>query len=334
MRGKTVATVLKTMIPQGEPILITGPPGVGKTDIVKTVCEDLGFKYHIFHPVLDDRVDYKGLPGIVDGRAEFLTFGNLRILEEATETTVIIFDDLGQAMSDVQASIMQLILGRELNGKKISNHITFVAMTNRKEDKAGVSGILAPLLDRFVVVIPLEFHIDDWAAWMMNKGYDSDLIAFARVRPEHMTKQNTKAVAKMQKSPTPRSVAGVGRLLEAGLDSRDLLECAVGEAWATEFHAFRTVIKDVPDVRTIWKNPKTAPLLEGENQAATRYALMAALAYHCQNKHIDAMMTYLNRVSPEYAVVALKDCASRLPKLVGNKKFFKFVKDNNAVFEI
>lgn len=330
MRIRNAANVLEKLIPQGEPLLLTGAPGVGKTDLISdVVCNRLKFKLHIFHPVLDDRVDYKGLPGIVDGKAEFLTFGNLRILEEATEPTVIFFDDLGSSVgSDIQAAVMQLIHARELNGKAISDHITFVAATNRKEDRAGVSGLLAPLQDRFIAIIPVDFHIDDWAAWMMQKGFDPRLVGFARLRTNLM--MDAKPSKGIEKIPTPRSVAGVGRLLNQGLGERELLACAVGEAWATEFAAFCKVVDDIPDVNKIWKKPEKVKV---PKEAAVLYALMAALAFHAKEENVDALMVYLNRVSPEYAVVALKDCAARLQALGVHPGFFEWIKVNNAVFD-
>ena len=64
-------------------------------------------------------------------------------------------DDLGQAPMSVQAAAMQLILARRINGFKISDKVIFMAATNRREDKAGVTGILEPVKSRFAWIVEL-----------------------------------------------------------------------------------------------------------------------------------------------------------------------------------
>jgi hypothetical protein len=60
------------------PVLIKGAPGTGKTDIVTSACCKAGVELIISHPVgVDEPIDYKGLPALRDGHAEFLPFGAL-----------------------------------------------------------------------------------------------------------------------------------------------------------------------------------------------------------------------------------------------------------------
>lgn len=306
MRISKAHDILHKLVPAGQPLLFAGPPGVGKTSIVKQVADKLGYDLLIFHPVLDDRVDYKGLPAIVEGEAEFLPFGGLKRLCETKRPTLVFFDDLGQSPYDVQAAIMQLVLGRELNGQKISDKVVFVAATNRKKDKAGVAGLLSPLLDRFIAVIDVEFHLDDWIGWMMQQGYDPNIAAFARFKPQLIN--NAEISGEMEKIPTPRSLAGVGELLKLGLGDVEILSGAVGRGWAAEFNAFRKVVSEIPDIKGIWKTPEQAPV---PTRPDVMYSLMCSLASQVEEKHIDSLMTYINRVTSEFAVVCLKDVCAK-----------------------
>lgn len=142
MKPSQLAALLAKTIPGKRPVLIKGAPGIGKTDVVTQACQAAGADLVISHPVVSDPIDYKGLPALADGRAEFLPFGELRTLIEANSLTVFFLDDLGQAPPTVQAAAMQLILARRINGHLVSEQVCFVAATNRKQDKAGVTGDL------------------------------------------------------------------------------------------------------------------------------------------------------------------------------------------------
>src|SRR4051812_21302045 len=91
------------------PVLIKGAPGCGKTDSWDTAVDIYADEYEseadrlVIHPVISDPTDAKGLPGIVEGKADFLPFGDLRRMIEAKRPLFVLLDDLGQAPAVVQA---------------------------------------------------------------------------------------------------------------------------------------------------------------------------------------------------------------------------------------
>jgi MoxR-like ATPase len=169
---KQLREILILAIKNRLPILIKGRPGVGKTDIVKQAAEACNARLIISHPVVSDPTDYKGLPfADPDGKtARFLPFGDLAELRTAQEETVFFLDDLGQAPAAVQAACMQLILARRINGHQISDHVTFLAATNRREDKAGVMGILEPVKSRFSAIVELVPDALEWSEWALKEN--------------------------------------------------------------------------------------------------------------------------------------------------------------------
>src|SRR5690606_26802195 len=132
--------------------------------------------------------DVKGLPWIVDGSAHFLPFGELDRALHADKLTVWFLDDLGQASPAVQASYMQLLLARRVNGHVLSDHVTFIAATNRRTDRAGVSGILEPVKSRFTTIVELGAHLDDWCQWAISRDIAPELISFIRFQPDLLCK--------------------------------------------------------------------------------------------------------------------------------------------------
>jgi hypothetical protein len=318
--------------------MIVGSPGLGKTDLVKAVAKQARFKLQVCHPVVDDPTDYKGLPAVAsqDGRmsAQFLPFGDLRAMTETTENLLVFFDDLGQATPAVQAAIMQLVLARKINGHAISDNVTFVAATNRRQDKAAVTGLITPLLDRFITVLELSFDVEDWIQWYLQQDLPPVLAAFARFKPGLINQ--FEASRDMKKSPTPRSVTGVGRLVKlAGeqpgsyLDGVEVLSGAAGEGFANEFLAFYRTWMELPDRAEIYMNPTKVPV---PSKPDVLYALMGSLAHGATKTTMEATMTYLERAPKEFAVLCVRDALSRDKSLRQSKAFIQWASANTAAF--
>jgi len=246
MRISTAKPTLETLIKNRLPVLLKGSPGIGKTDLVKQVADSLGYELIVAHPVVDEPVDYKGLPFVVEGEAQFLPYGMLKKLINADNPTIFFLDDLGQALPMVQSACMNLLLNRSINEHKVSDHVTFVAATNRREDKAGVQGILEPVKSRFAAIIEIQPHPDDWIDWAIEHGMPSEIIGFIKFRPALLN--DFKPTADITNSPSPRTVAFAGRIYEAIMESdafdsnqqkavalKEAIAGACGEAFAVEF---------------------------------------------------------------------------------------------------
>jgi hypothetical protein len=332
MKPSKMRDLLATLTPAGETILIVGSPGVGKSDVVQQVARELELDLIVTHPVVDDPTDYKGMPAVVtrDGAttAAFLPFGELSRMVEATRPTLVFMDDLGQAPPAVQAAIMQLVLARRINGHALSDQVRFVAATNRRQDRAAVTGMISALLDRFTTVLTMEFDLEDWIAWGLENGMPAELLAFARFRPALMNE--FEAGRDMKKSPTPRSVAGLGRLVARGVLDPEVLVGAVGETFATEFLAFHRTWAALPSREAIYLNPDVA---EVPTRPDVLYALMGSLAHGASVATVEQTVRYLERVPAEYAFLCMRDATRRSPELTGTRAFTMWSLRHSAALE-
>jgi hypothetical protein len=305
------------------PVLIKGKPGIGKSDIVTQAAHEAGALLIISHPVVSDPTDFKGLPfASKDGTAHFLPFEELQMLIDAIGPTVYFLDDLGQAPASVQAACMQLILARRINGFKVSDHVTFIAATNRKEDKAAVSGLLEPVKSRFASIVELEVTTDDWVKWALNNNMPIELIAFIRFRPELL--DNFTPTKDIVNSPSPRTVASVGHQQAAGLPKEleyEVYKGAAGEAFSLEYTGFLELFRNMPNIDQIILNPSGAEI---PTQAVILYGLSGALAHKMNENNIDAIVTYLDRLPGEIAVCSMKDAITKKPALTNTRAFIKF----------
>lgn len=316
MRPQELTSFLTKAIEHNFPILIKGKPGIGKTDIVTQAAKAMDADLIIAHPVVSDPTDFKGLPFQIEGEAQFLPYGELKLLLNAKKKTVYFLDDLGQAPPAVQAAVMQLLLARQINGKKISDHVTFVAATNRREDRAGVVGLLEPVKSRFTSIVQLEVNNDDWCEWANQNNVPDELIAFIRWRTNVLN--DGKPTKDIENTPSPRTVYNLGKLQKAGLhpvkgESKErgmvfhAYAGAVGEATAAEYCAFLDLRYELPSFEEIIKNPKKAPV---PTQANIQFALTSVLS-KADADTMDQMVIYLDRIPAEYQVMVLKNLKAK-----------------------
>ncbi len=327
MRAKELVATLQACITDHIPVLIKGAPGVGKSDIVTQAAAAVDADLMIVHPVVEDPTDAKGLPAIVDGHAVFLPYGNLERMMTAKRLLVVFIDDLGQAPPVVQAAYMQLLLARQINGKPISKHVAFIAATNRREDRAGVTSILEPVKSRFCSIVQLDAHVDDWCEWALDACLPPELIAFIRFRPD-LLMDNQPPTNDIVNRPCPRTVANVGRLLKVGLSGLEVLAGAVGSGFATEFVGFLKVWQSMPSIEGILANPQRA---EVPNKPAALYAVTMGLVSRAERKTYEAIVKYASRMPEEFAVLLMKSLKTKSPEAVRCRAFVEWVAEHQDV---
>ncbi|GEP97686.1 ATP-binding protein [Chitinophaga cymbidii] len=328
MTPSALADYLQFAICNNFPVLIKGKPGIGKSDIVSQAAAAAQTDLIISHPVVSDPTDYKGLPfPNKNGTADFLPFGELRQLINASRQTVFFLDDLGQAPPSVQAACMQLLLARRINGHQVSDQVTFLAATNRREDKAAVGGLLEPVKSRFAAIVELEVNTDDWIKWALQNDMPTELIAFIRFRPELL--DDFQPSRDIVNSPSPRTITAIGRQQQAALPERFEFEAfkgAAGEAFAAEYRGFLKMYRELPSMDEIILNPASAPV---PREPGAIYAIAAALSHKMTDQNIGAICTYLDRLPLENAVASMKDAATTNRLICNNRAYIQWASDHS-----
>ena len=324
MKPSAVTKLLASSFRSGMKVLLVSAPGLGKSAIVESAAIAAGADLVVMHPAVSDPTDFKGMPAVIQSGqgtslAEFLPFGNLRQLVEATSLTVCFIDDIGQAPHAVQAALMQLIHAREVDGQKISKHVVFVGATNDSSHMAGVSSILEPVKSRWDTILELEFNLDDWIAWALQHGdMPAEIVAFARFRPTLIN--DFKATRELKNSPCPRTVVAVGKWIRIGIRTPSVIAGAAGEGFAAEFLAFLKVWENMPPLDEIIANPTAAPL-PSQRDPSLVIATATALSFKAERRNLGAILTYLDRLPKEYEVFAVADTIKRDPKLASTQPY-------------
>ena len=300
---------------------VEGGVGIGKSMLYEEAAAEAGFEYFAQHAVTAAPTDNKGLPYGKDGKAYWLPYGDLRRMIEAKKPLFINYEDLGQASDMVKASIMPIFLDGRINDYKVSPFVSFGFTTNRREDRAGVSGMLEPLKNR-ACIYHLDPSLEDWRAWAITHGVDDMVISHAQFYgsktggmfdPPPPTND-------MTNRPTPRSVVLMSKFYKLGITDVESLAGCVGLAYANDFVAYSAIKTRLPGADAIIANPKGASV-PGDGDMALGYAIVTSLVLKGNVKTAKAIMTYLNRLPKELLLLGVKDLNRVFP---GNRETAEF----------
>jgi MoxR-like ATPase len=270
MKPEALADYLGALVGNGIMLstMIWGPPGIGKSSIVAQTAShfDLG--------CIDVRLsqlaptDLRGLPVPEDGVSrwyppEFLPREGRGIL---------FLDELNMAPPAMQGMAQQLILDRRVGSYTVPAGWFIWAAGNRKEDRAAVFDMPAPLANRFVH-LEVEPDFESFKAYALAQGLHEQIIAFLSYRTallHHMDHQQPAW-------PSPRSWEMASRLHGASLD----IGPVVGHAAAAEFRAFVSLYAALVDLEAILRGEGAG--LPFPAEPSQRYALTVGLAIRSQD---------------------------------------------------
>jgi hypothetical protein len=309
----TITTVtpsrLKSMIAhcteRQRPIFVSGPPGIGKSDIVAEVARMQK------RPLIDIRLplleatDIRGLPHLVDVTIRDKD-GNVVVNENGVALTekifkwsnpsdlptdpnsraLVFFDEMSAAPPSVQAATYQVILNRKIGTYELPKDVVIVAAGNRVKDKGVAYNMPTPLANRFIHAT-LATDFDDWQEWAMKNRVHKDVVGYLTFQPNELfdfdPRRESYAFA------TPRSWSFVSELLyERGANGEyndthlptevlgDLIKGTVGEGPAIKFMTYRKQAANLPNAREILRGNVTK--LQVKNIDVV-YALSTALVY-------------------------------------------------------
>jgi len=256
------------------PVMLWGPPGVGKSQMVAQVAQRHGV------PVIDIRLsqmeptDLRGIPFRTGDVVEWAVPAMLPDVKRHGPDGILFLDEITSAAPTVSASAYQLILDRALGAYKVPPGWAIFAAGNRQGDRGVTYSMPAPLANRFSH-FEVETHLDDWVAWAYAHGIDERLIAFLRFRPELLfdfdPAHNPVAF------PSPRSWEFAHRALQKFGEQPDLLlgslQACVGPAAGIELKAFIDNLDSLPDIDAIINgNPGPVP-----KETDLQYAVASAL---------------------------------------------------------
>jgi MoxR-like ATPase len=242
--------------------MIWGPPGIGKSSIVAQTAEKHGLSFIDVRLSQLAPTDLRGLPVPEGGVSrwyppEFLPRDGAGIL---------FLDELNLAPPAMQGMAQQLILDRRVGSYVVPEGWYIWAAGNRKEDRAAVFDMPAPLANRFLH-LEVEPDFESFKGYALEAGVNEQILAFLSFRTTLLHKLDPRQPA----WPSPRSWVMASSLHDVGLD----IAPVVGAAAAAEFSAFIELYQSLPDLGPILRGAGAGVAFPHEPSA--RYATAIGL---------------------------------------------------------
>ncbi len=305
MRTSDTVSTMTSMIASKIPTFLWGPPGIGKSSIIKQIAKDAGIECIDLRLSLMDPTDLKGIP-FYDKEVHQALWAPPSFLP-STGKGILFLDELNSAAPAVQASAYQLILDRQVGEYRLPDGWAIVAAGNREGDRGVVYRLPSPLANRFVHV-EMEVSVEDWRTWAMKTRIDTRIIAYITFKNEALF---TFDPLKNERSfATPRSWEAVNNILNSPLEKNLWLEAiggAIGHDNAIDFLGFLKIMDKLPDVEAILRGDE----VEASEDISALYvlscALVSRLLQNPEDEAISNVLRYTLKLKNEFAVLILQD---------------------------
>ena len=271
------------------PVFLWGPPGIGKSEVVEEITNELGGYMIDLRMAQMEPTDIRGIPFFNrdNGKMDWAPPIDLPDAELASQYPIVVLflDEMNSAAPSVQAAGYQLILNRRVGKYVLPDNVVIVAAGNRESDKGVTYRMPMPLANRFIHV-EMRPDFNSWQDWAVDKSIHKDVVGYLSFAKQDLYDFDSKSASKA--FATPRSWSFVSDLLaDESLDEETLFTLvagAVGEGLAAKFKTHR---------KFVGKMPQPADILSGKvtdlavKEISAMYALTTGMCYELRDAKND-----------------------------------------------
>jgi hypothetical protein len=266
------------------PIFIWGPPGIGKSELVASIAQDLGGAFIDIRLGQMEPTDIRGIPYFNKEQAKMDWAPPIDLPDEEFARqypiVVLFMDELNSAPASVQAAAYQLVLNRRVGKYVLPDNVVMVAAGNRESDKGVTYRMPTPLANRF---IHQELRVDfsSWYEWAIFKKIHKDVVGYLSFAKQDLMDFDNKSSSRA--FGTPRSWVFVSDLLQDDIDddtAMNLIAGTIGEGLAVKFMAHRKISGRLPLPEDILSGRVTTLDIK---EVSAMYSLVTSMCYELKD---------------------------------------------------
>ena len=267
------------------PIFLWGPPGIGKSEVVAGITEELGGLMIDLRLGQMDPTDIRGIPFYNRelGKMDWAPPIDLPDEELASQYPIVVLflDEMNSAAPGVQAAAYQLILNRRIGKYCLPDNVVMVAAGNRESDKGVTFRMPTPLANRFVH-LEMKPEFAAWQEWAVKNQIHKDVVGYLSFAKQDLydfdARSSSRAFA------TPRTWTFVSELLkDEDMDdttATDLIAGTVGEGLAVKFMAHRKIAGKLPRPEDVLSGKEKDLKVK---EVSAMYSLVISMCYELKD---------------------------------------------------
>ena len=256
-----------------KPILMLGPPGIGKSEIAFQLAEELAKhfkrelvvydermfeelynnvdKYFIFFDIRLYEIEPSDfmIPAKKNGEYSFEPLKITKLLSNPKTYGILFLDEITNIQRNDQLTLLfKILLDKMIGFYKISPYVKIIAAGNPPEMSSIAQLLPAPIVDRLLIKEIDPPTIEEWTVYMEEKypKYNRIVLAYLKTFPSDFIKI-PKEASTLKNFPTPRTWTQVAILLDDNSDMNymELVSSMLGDEVGTKFLRFLEEYKEL-----------------------------------------------------------------------------------------
>lgn len=299
------------------PVMLWGPPGIGKSQTVRQLANRLQDNTSKTVNITDVRlllynpIDLRGIPTSNEDKtlAVWLKPKVFQMDGSRDVINLLFLDEITAAPQSVQAAAYQITLDRVVGEHRLPDNCLVIAAGNRVTDRSVAYKMPKALANR---LLHMEVDVDfaSWRKWAVEKGIDERVTGFLSFRQERLMtfdpSNDDRAYA------TPRSWEMVSNILNSRegriKDLRPLIAGLIGTGTAEEFVAWEEVFQELPNISDIFHGRKCKVPVRPD----ALYAVTSAMVSYARENRNDMPLIansirYAEKLPPDFTLLVIKD---------------------------